>query len=112
MSIGTISESLTYNTYFRKWMLVGSPSATRRTTSRPGIYYALSDDLLELDRRDPPDGGGDHLGPGLHAAGPDQGVRRSSIPNSTSRNFETVGQRAQLFYTLLPPERLQRHARP
>ena len=35
-SIGTISESLTYNTYLRKWMLVGTSVGDPGTTFRPG----------------------------------------------------------------------------
>ena len=98
-SIGTITESLTYNTYLRKWMLVGSSVGDPAHDKPPGFYYALSDDLLNWTNATllmeaeitwtkdcvPPDP-----------------IRDPSLidPNSTSRNFETVGQRAYLFYTV------------
>ena len=99
MSIGTISESLTYNTYFRKWMLVGQSVGDPLYNKPPGIYYSFSDDLLNwtdvtllmeaeityLQNCTPPDP-----------------IKEGSIldPNSPGRNFETVGQTGQLFYTL------------
>jgi hypothetical protein len=98
LSIGTLSESLTYNTYFRKWMLVGNSVGDEAHNKPPGVYYALSDNLLEWTDAallmaaeitwvrdcDPPDP-----------------IKESSLldPTSPSRNFETVGQRAQQFYT-------------
>ena len=99
ISIGTITESLTYNTYFRKWMLVGQSVGDPAYGKPPGLYYSLSDDLLNwtdaallmeaeitfVQNCTPPDP-----------------IKEGSIldPNSTSRNFETVGQTAQLFYTI------------
>jgi hypothetical protein len=99
MSIGTLTESLTYNTYLRKWMLVGASVGDPAHNKPPGFYYALSDDLLNWTNATllmeaeitwtkdclPPDP-----------------IRDPSLidPNSTSRNFETVGQRAYLFYTV------------
>lgn len=97
-SIGTVSESLTYNTYLKKWMLIGASIGNPSYGLPPGVYYALSDDLLEWTNLDvlfeaevvwandctPPDP-----------------IKDPSLldPTSTSRNFETVGQRGQLFYT-------------
>ena len=46
-SIGTISESLTYNTHLKKWMLVGNSVGDPVHNKPPGVYYSLSDDLLE-----------------------------------------------------------------
>ena len=93
-----ISESLTYNTYFRKWMLVGNSVGDPNNGRPPGVYYSLSDDLLNWTNAEL-----------LMAAEitfdrdcvlPDP-IKESSLldPNSTSRNFETVGQTAQQFYT-------------
>ncbi len=97
-SIGTISESLTYNTYFRKWMLVGNSVGDPVYNKPPGVYYSLSDDLIEWTNATL-----------LMAAEitfakdcvPPDPIKESSLldPNSTSRNFETVGQHAQQFYT-------------
>jgi hypothetical protein len=97
-SIGTISESLTYNTYFRKWMLMGMSIGDPAFNKPPGLYFALSDDLLnwtdatllmEAEVRWIAD-----------CNLPDP-IKDPSIldPNSPSRNFDTVGQTAQLFYT-------------
>ncbi len=98
-SIGTITESLTYNTYLRKWMLVGSSVGDPTYNNPPGFYYALSDDLLNWTNATL-----------LMAAEitwtkdcvPPDPIRDPSLidTNSTSRNFETVGQRAYLFYTV------------
>jgi hypothetical protein len=97
-SIGTITESLTYNTYFKKWMLVGNSVGDPQAGKPPGVYYALSDDLLEWT----------NVALLMEAeirwiadcVKPDP-IKDPSIldPSSTSRNFETVGQNAQLFYT-------------
>ncbi len=97
-SIGTISESLTYNTYFRKWMLVGNSVGDPAHGKPPGVYYALSDDLLNwsdvqlLMEAE--------ISFASDCTPPDP-IKESSLldPDSTSRNFETVGQRAQQFYT-------------
>ena len=98
MSIGTISESLTYNTYFKKWMLVGNSVGDPAHNKPPGVYFSLSDDLLnwtnatllmEAEVRWVAD------------CNPPDPIKDPSIldPSSTSRNFETVGRNAQLFYT-------------
>jgi hypothetical protein len=97
-SIGTITESLTYNTYFKKWMLVGQSVGDPVYNKPPGIYYAFSDNLLEWT----------NVALLMEAEirwttdciKPDP-IKDPSIldPASPSRNFETVGQRAQLFYT-------------
>jgi hypothetical protein len=97
-SIGTITESLTYNTYFRKWMLVGNSVGDPQFNKPPGVYYSFSDDLLHWTDAAL-----------LMAAEitfvkncvlPDP-IKESSLldPASTSRNFETTGQRPQQFYT-------------
>ena len=97
-SIGTITESLTYNTYFRKWMLLGNsigdpPNGKPRgcttrspTTSSTGATPNL---LMEAEVRWATD-----------CMKPDP-IKDPSLldPASTSRNFETVGQTGQLFYT-------------
>jgi hypothetical protein len=97
-SIGSLSESLTWNTYFRKWMLIGISVGNPGLGLPPGVYYSLSDDLIDWQDYDllmeaeltwtddcvPPDP-----------------IRDPGVidPNSTSRNFETVGQTSHLYYT-------------
>jgi hypothetical protein len=94
-----MSESLTYNTYLRKWMLVGMAAGNSSNGLPSGIYYALSDDLLEWTNLD-------WLFEGeivwVNDCTPPDPIKDPSLldPTSTSRNFETVGQRGQLFYTL------------
>ena len=97
--IGTITESLTYNTYFKKWMLVGASIGDPAHSRPPGFYYSFSDDLVNWTNVEL-----------LMAAEitwtkdcvPPDPIRDPSLidPNSTSRNFETVGQRSYLFYTV------------
>jgi hypothetical protein len=98
LSIGTITESLTYNTYLKKWMLVGNSVGDPAFGKPPGVYYALSDDLLNWTHVEL-----------LFAAEitwvrdcvPPDPIKEASIldPSSTSRNFTTVDQTAQIFYT-------------
>ena len=96
--IGTLSESLTWNTYLRKWLLVGSAD-NADGVSGPGFYYTTSDDLL-------------NWGPGrlvMQAElpwtyrcedGPEQVRDPSLLDNdSESRNFDTTGQRPFLYFT-------------
>jgi hypothetical protein len=98
ISIGTITESLTYNTYLKKWMLVGNSVGDPQFNKPPGVYYALSDDLLNWS----------HVELLFEAeitwvrdcVLPDP-IKEASIidPSSTSRNFTTVDRTAQIFYT-------------
>jgi hypothetical protein len=96
--IGTLSESLTWSTYLKKWVLVGSAD-NADGFSGPGFYYITSDDLInwavpkllmngEL--------------PWSHTCtdGPEH-VRDPSLldKDSKSRNFETIGQRPFVYFT-------------
>ena len=108
---GTITESLTYNTYLKKWMLVGNSDRRPAHSKPPGVYYALSDDLLnwtdvELLMEAEITWARDCVLP--------DPIKEVSIldPASKSRNFETVGQTRPALLHLVPHERLQRHAGP
>ena len=94
--IATRSESLTWSTYFKKWMLVGS-GLNADGVSGPGFYYHTSDDLINwseakllmkgpLPWDNPCDG---------------EVLRDPSVldPQSKTRNFDTVGQRPNLYFT-------------
>jgi hypothetical protein len=90
----TGSESLTWSTYFKKWLLVratGGPGGT-------GFYVFYSDDLVNW-------WGGTQLMaaelPWAHTCGEPDYVLYPSLldPDSQSRNFETTGQRPYLFFT-------------
>ena len=94
--IATRSESLTWNTYFKKWMLVGS-GLNADGVSGTGFYYHLSDDLINWTEGK------------LLMKGPlpwehdcqDEVLRDPSLldPQSKTRNFDTVGQRPNLYFT-------------
>jgi hypothetical protein len=98
--IGNMAQSLTFNTYFGKWLLVGSiqdynPSERRKVT---GIYYSLSDDLVHWTRR--------RLVKEVEFAwtyqcGDPNPIAYPSVldPRSPSRNFETSGRDAYLYFT-------------
>jgi len=94
--IATRSESLTWNTYFKKWMLVGS-GLNADGVSGTGFYYHTSDDLINWSEAK------------LLMKGPlpwehtcdGEVLRDPSVldPESKTRNFDTVGQRPNLYFT-------------
>jgi hypothetical protein len=95
--IGTRSESLTWSTYLKKWVLVGSAD-NADGVSGPGFYYHTSDDLInwtpaKLLMRGPL--------PWAYQCGGPEVLRDPSLldDDSGSRNFETIGQRPYLFFT-------------
>jgi hypothetical protein len=98
--IGSMVQSLTYNTYFGKYLLVGTSDAydqrQRRVVS--GFYYSLSNDLIHWSMR--------KLVrevelPGTYRCGDADPVLYPSVldPTSKSRNFETSGRRPYLYFT-------------
>jgi hypothetical protein len=96
--IGTLSESLGWSTYFKKWVLVGSAD-NADGFSGPGFYFYTSDDLINwspaqlLMEAELPwtyqcaDGPAFYRDPSL------------LDPQSKTRNFDTIGQRPYLFFT-------------
>ena len=94
-------ESLTFNTYFNKFLLVGATGQWENNKLIYGFYYSLSDDLIhwttiklimKAKLSFTPDMPGETLGyPSL------------LDPNDTSRNFEKTGQRPYLYYTRMHP---------
>jgi hypothetical protein len=92
--IGFRPQSLTWNTYYQKYMLVGN---TVTDTDTPGFYFALSDDLVHwTDRRIVMQA---EL-PWTYQCGDPNPVRDPSVldPASTSRNFETAGRNPYLYF--------------
>jgi hypothetical protein len=98
--IANMSESLTYNTYFDKFILVGVASAYDRKTRStvPGVYFSLSKDLLHWSER--------RLLrkaelPWTFKCGDRNPILYPSLldPASQSRNFETTGKRAYIYFT-------------
>jgi hypothetical protein len=99
--LGTISESLTWSTYFKKWLLVGSwqGASPGPAYAGSGFYYFTSDDLVNWSE-------GKFLMRGRlpwthRCSDPPEQVRDPSIidPDSEARNFDSTGQRAFLYFT-------------
>jgi hypothetical protein len=93
-TIQTGTESLTWNTYFKKWLLVRATGGGGGT----GFYTYTSDDLINWS--------GTKLMtnaelPWTHTCGEPDYVLYPSLldPESKSRNFEDTGQRPYLFFT-------------
>jgi hypothetical protein len=96
--IGTMVESLTYNEYFGKWLLVGSSQDVIRGGAATGFFYSLSDDLVHWSRRKL-----------IRKAeltwsfecGDTTPVSYPSVldPASSSRNFDTTGRTPYLNFT-------------
>lgn len=92
-NIGKMCASLTYNTYFGKYMVVDYTIGEVDGTLKYGFYYALSDDLINWSSK--------RLilqTASTWAAG---GSNYPSIIDhaDTSRNFEQAGQNCYLYYT-------------
>lgn len=99
-------SSLSYSSFFKKWICVYT---VFHKLKGPGFYYALSDDIV-------------HWGPprllmnlrlnfsgtdGI-VAGPTQSYPSLIDQNDTTRNFETIGQTAQVYYTRFNSQSMDR----
>lgn len=100
--IRSMSESLTYNTYLKKFVLAGAMSLPDRDTRKPvwGVYFSTSTNLIDWST------------PSLikkgefvftWKCGDQDPIGYPSIldPESPSRNFETTGRRAYLYFVRL-----------
>jgi hypothetical protein len=100
--IQAMTESLTYNTYLKKFVLAGAASLPDRDTRKPvwGVYFSTSKNLRDWST------------PSLikkgefvftYKCGDPDPIGYPSIldPNSPSRNFETTGRDAYLYFTRL-----------
>lgn len=98
--ISTMVQSLTYNTYFGKYLLVGISAAYDPAKRRvvDGFYYSLSDDLIHWSTRKLLREV--ELLSTYRCGDPDPVLYPSVIdPGSASRNFETTGQHPYLYFT-------------
>jgi hypothetical protein len=88
-------NSLTYNTYYNKWMIVGQ--AVKQGI--PGFYFTLSDDLIHW--AEPIKLMEGELPIVSHICGDPDPVRDGAVldPSSSGRNFEFVDQTANLYFT-------------
>jgi len=98
--IQKMSESLTFNAYVNRFLLVGTAGTRDSTTGRVvwGIYYSLSDDLIHWTPR--------QLimeaeTPWSYQCGDPNPILYPAVldPKSTSRNFETTGKQVYLYFT-------------
>ncbi len=98
--IDSMHESLTYNTYLGKYLLVGiaGDQFKGRRGVVWGIYYSVSDDLIDWSKR--------KLVrevelPWTYKCGDSNPILYPSVldPTSTSRNFETTDRRAYMYFT-------------
>lgn len=97
--IAQMYESITYNTELNRFILVGTSSDPSRTPNPYGFYFALSDDLITWDMRQPL----------LEVRLPWRATGRETIylyptlidHGSPSSNFETTGAQAHLYFTRL-----------
>ncbi len=98
--IAGMSQSLTYNTYLGKYMLVGPAGSFDRGKGRDvwGFYYSLSNDLIHWEPRKLIR---EAEMPWTYRCGDRSPVGSPSIldPSSSSRNFETAGRSPYLYFT-------------
>lgn len=92
-NIGKMCASITYNTYFEKYMVVDYTVGEVNGTLTYGFYYALSADLINWSAK--------RL---IISTAPTWAATGSNYPsiidhNDTSRNFEMAGQNCYLYYT-------------
>jgi hypothetical protein len=98
--IRVMAQSLTYNTYFKQFLLVGRTEANDPRTGRvvSGAYFSLSDDLIHWSERQLV----------IEAelmqtfeCGDKKPIGYPVVldPSSSSRNFATTGQRVYLYFT-------------
>lgn len=97
-NIAQLYEGISWNTYLEKFVIVGTSSDPTKTPDRYGFYYALSDDLINWDRRE-------FL---LEVALPWTATNDREMTflyptlidhNSPTLSFETTGETAYLYFT-------------
>jgi hypothetical protein len=102
-AIESMHETLKFSSYFDAFLLVGLANRWDPQTQRNvwGVYYALSDDLVTwTDRRLIFEA---RL-PWVEAPGTPALLYPAVLdPDDTSRNFEVVGKRADLYFTRWTP---------
>jgi hypothetical protein len=101
-AIDRMSNSLTYNTYFGKFLLLGESAdySGKKRRNVSGFYYSVSDDLIHWSRRKLIRE--TELGSTYRCGDRDPVAYPSLLdPGSKSRNFETTGRRPYLYFTRL-----------
>jgi hypothetical protein len=98
--IAGMSDSLTFNTYLGRYLLVGASGLRNRTTGHVtwGFYYSLSTDLVHWTKRRLLMRA--NLTFAYRCGGGAPALYPSLIdPSSPSRNFSTTGRRPYLYFT-------------
>jgi hypothetical protein len=99
-AISDMSFSLTYNTYYGKYLLVSPANQydPRKHRVVSGFYYSLSDNLVDWSQRKLIK---EVVLLNTYRCGDPDPVFYPSVldPNSKSRNFETTGKRAYIYFT-------------
>jgi hypothetical protein len=102
--LGIMSASLTYNTYFGRYLLIDAGNWNDPTSGQPvsGFYYSLSDDLIHWD---PLKLLMQATLPSTFTCGGPQPVEYPSLlsPTSPSRNYTDTSQRNYLYFTRFNP---------
>jgi hypothetical protein len=95
----SMNESITFNTYLNRYVLVGISADWLENREVWGFYYLFSDDLINWTHRKLLVE--IELPWTVEFPGSDTSFLYPSIldPESTSRNFETTDQTAYLYYT-------------
>ncbi len=97
-----MAHSLSYSTYFGKYMLVGVAGEFQPSRNRNiwGIYFALSEDLIHWSHKRLI---AETELPWTFQCGDRYPILYPSVldPESTSRTFGTTGRRAYLYFTRL-----------
>jgi hypothetical protein len=95
----SLNDSITYNTYLNKYVLIGNSADHLDGREVWGWYYAFSDDLLHWTRRELL--AEEPLPWTVGNPGSDVSVLYPSLldPASESRNFETTGRTAYVYFT-------------
>ncbi|KAA3619653.1 MAG: T9SS C-terminal target domain-containing protein [Calditrichaeota bacterium] len=92
-------QSLTWNTYFNKWMLVGSA----QKSGVWGFYYSLSEDLIRWTVRKKIMNANLLINP-KHSLNEDVLAYPAIVDHAdTSRNFEITGRDVHLYFTRMHP---------
>jgi hypothetical protein len=101
--LGVMDESVTFNTYLKRYVMVGLTAQGVVGGTIWGVYYSFSDDLVHWSTRQllfaPPV-------PETYQPGDAHYFLYPSLldPNSPSPNFETTGQHAYLYLTRFNPQ--------
>jgi hypothetical protein len=100
---GEMTESLTFNSHFGKYLLVGVSWKPSGPTSEPawGVYYSLSDDLIEWSERRLLAAAHPEYMPVTDPSRPHAILYPSVLDSrSTDRNFGTTGTVNDLYFTV------------